>query len=595
MSLKKNKGDRIVGLDGLRALAIVSVTLFHVYPTVIKGGYLGVALFFVLTGFLLVITTEKKDSNGEFSLLTYFKQRIKRIYPALIVVMLTTLGFYHFFAPEAIASCRPEVISVLFGYNNWWQIAQKADYFARVSNGSPFTHLWFLSIELQYYLIWPFLYLGLKKIEEKTKRSIPVLTGITAVFSVLMPIFYLLNMDITRIYYGTDTRVFSLLAGALTGYLYLRHAKQKWVREKESYALPLMGTLALGVLALGAVLFLDGQNKIVYLGGMCLITAMFATQVYLISTNHKVGRIWNIPLFHLLAKYSYEIFLWQYPVIYFFQYKGWEFPLHGLVEIVLILVLSILTNHALYGISHFKSIEPAAKRGVVLYTCVNLVLGAFGAYSIWLSNSGKEEDVVELEGQLSENADLTEQNNTQANIEFNDDKTDYSESGNSAKVSMDGVVFIGDSVLLDAAPFIYEKFTNAYVDAAVSRFPSEEIAILDGMIQNDQVGDTVVIALGTNGTIYPQYAEQTIALLGEHRSIFWVNGFCPDEWNPTNNALLEDLAAIHPNLTIVDWYSLVSEHPEWVISDGVHPGPEGAEAYTQLIYDTMKTIADKQK
>ncbi len=595
MSLKKNKGDRIVGLDGLRALAIVSVTLFHVYPAVIKGGYLGVALFFVLTGFLLVITTQKKDAGGEFSLFTYFKQRIKRIYPALIVVVLTTLGFYHFFAPEAITSCRPEVISVLLGYNNWWQIAQKADYFARVSNGSPFTHLWFLSIELQYYLIWPFLYLGLKKIEEKTGKRIPVLAGITAVFSVLMPIFYLLGFDITRIYYGTDTRVFSLLAGALTGYLYLGHKKQKWVREKEEYVLPLLGTLGLALLAFAAVLFLDGSNKIVYLGGMLLITALFATQIYLISTNHKVGRLWNSPLFHVLAKYSYEIFLWQYPVIYFFQYKGWEFPCHGLVEIVLILLLSVITNQALYGISNFKSMEPAAKRGVAVYTCINLFLGVFGAYSIWLSNSGKEEDVVQLEGQLSENADLAEQNNTQANIEFDDDKTDYSDSGNSARVNLDGVVFIGDSVLLDAAPYIYEMFSNAYVDAAVSRYPSEEIAILDGLLQNDQVGDSVVIALGTNGTIYPQYAEQTIALLGEHRSIFWVNGFAPDEWTPTNNAVLEDLAAIHPNVTVIDWYSLVNEHQDWVISDGVHPGPEGAQAYTQLIYDTMKSIADKQK
>lgn len=594
MSLKKKKGDRIAGLDGLRALAIVAVTLFHVYPNVIKGGYLGVALFFVLTGFLLVITTHKKDSNGEFSLFTYFKQRIKRIYPALLIVVLTTLGFYHFFAPDAIKSCRPEVISVLLGYNNWWQIAQKADYFARVSNGSPFTHLWFLSIELQYYLIWPLLYLGLKKLE-KRGTVIPVLTGITGFFSLLMPVYYLFNLDITRIYYGTDTRVFSLLAGALTGYLYLRHTKQKWVREKESYALPLLATLLIALIALVAVLFLDGQNRIVYLGGMFVITALFAIQLYLISTNHKVGRMWNIPLFHELAKYSYEIFLWQYPVIYFFQYQGWEFPFHGLLEIALILVLSIMTNYAIYSLSHFKSIEPAAKTGVVVYTCINMVLGAFGAYSIYLSNSGKEEDVVELEGQLTENADLAEQNNSEANIEFNNDKTDYTGSGNSAKVNLDGVVFVGDSVMLDAAPYIYEMFPNAYVDASVSRFPSEEIAILDGLLQNDQVGDSVVIALGTNGTIYPEYAEQTIALLGEHRSIFWVNGFAPDEWTPTNNALLEDLAAKHPNFTVIDWYSLVSANPDWVISDGVHPGPTGAQAYAQLIYDTMQSIAEKQK
>ena len=138
--------NHIAGLDALRALAIVGVTLFHMFPDSVKGGYLGVSLFFVLTGFLLAFTSVRSWENGSFHVLRYYGKRIKRIYPSLLIMMLTTIGIFHFLVPDVIAASRPEVESVLLGYNNWWQIEQNADYFTRMANASPFTHLWFLGI-----------------------------------------------------------------------------------------------------------------------------------------------------------------------------------------------------------------------------------------------------------------------------------------------------------------------------------------------------------------------------------------------------------------------------------------------------------------
>lgn len=154
----KTLGGHIRGFDGLRALAIIGITLFHMFPQTIRGGYLGVSLFFVLSGCLLAYTCEKKGAAGSFPLIAYFRKRIARIYPSLLIMMLVTIGAFSFFAAPVISAIRPEALSVLLGYNNWWQISQSADYFTRLTNQSPFTHLWFLGIELEYYLAWPLLY-----------------------------------------------------------------------------------------------------------------------------------------------------------------------------------------------------------------------------------------------------------------------------------------------------------------------------------------------------------------------------------------------------------------------------------------------------
>ena len=142
-------GGHIEGLDGLRTLAIVGVTLFHMFPEAVPGGYMGVSLFFVLSGYLLAYTCSRQLAQGSFSMAGYFWRRIKRIYPSLLLVLLVSTGAYYLLIPDVVAAVRPEVVSVLLGYNNWWQIAQNADYFTRLINTSPFTHLWFMGIELQ--------------------------------------------------------------------------------------------------------------------------------------------------------------------------------------------------------------------------------------------------------------------------------------------------------------------------------------------------------------------------------------------------------------------------------------------------------------
>ena len=179
----KEKGNRIKGMDGLRGIAIIGITLFHMFPNVFKGGYLGVVLFFVLTGFLMVITNKKKMENREFFCLSnFYISRIKRLYPPLLVMVFTTLGVYFFLANDSLRGMKMQVLSIFAGFNNFWQISQSLDYFTRIANTSPFSHLWFLSIEMQFYFDFSaFYYFGLYKLEEKKGKSntIKTMLGVT--------------------------------------------------------------------------------------------------------------------------------------------------------------------------------------------------------------------------------------------------------------------------------------------------------------------------------------------------------------------------------------------------------------------------------
>ena len=136
--------NHIHGLDGLRAIAIIGVVLYHLFPDTIQGGFLGVSLFLVISGFLMMIVCERAWQKNEFSVLSFYKKRLKRIYPALFIVVLSTACFLTLFLPDELRGIRQEVLSIFGGYNNWWQISQNASYFTRLENSSAFTHLWSL-------------------------------------------------------------------------------------------------------------------------------------------------------------------------------------------------------------------------------------------------------------------------------------------------------------------------------------------------------------------------------------------------------------------------------------------------------------------
>ena len=599
-------GGRIEGLDGLRTLAIVGVTLFHMFPEAVPGGYMGVSLFFVLSGYLLAYTCSRQLAQGSFSVAGYFWRRIKRIYPSLLLVLLVSTGAYYLLVPDVVAAVRPEVVSVLLGYNNWWQIAQNADYFTRLINTSPFTHLWFMGIELQYYLLWPVLFFFYAVLQSffGTRAALLFMAVLGLASACVMPLSYVPGDDVTRLYYGTDMRIYALLFGAVMGLQRAEagpHVMKSELLRKISCA-AFVGMLAITVIA---YFTLDGQNPLVYQGGMLAMTLLFCLLLRLTEDRGlPLGALLDMQGFRWIGKRSYGIFLWQYPVILLFSCMGWD-KMHGwyFLEIALILLLAVwsdaVTDCLLSRELPFRAKPMAMVRVacfVVLSMCSMLVMG-YGCCGIAASAESKASAVAELQAQLAEEeAEQARQNELAAEQA----KAARIEAAK-GQVDLSGAVCIGDSVMLGSSGRIRELLPACYVDAEVSRYVGGGLDAAKAFEAQGRLGNLVVIALGTNGPIagYERYEVQTRQLLdylGNSRHIFWVNVYCPHlTWQETNNNYIKKLAAEHGNVHEVDWYGLISQHPEWLTEDGIHPNSEGRVQYAKLIHDRIEQVLAEEK
>ncbi len=593
----------ISGLDGLRTLAIAGVTLFHMFPDKIQGGYLGVSLFFVLTGYLLAYTSAEEWAAGRFSVLRYYRKRICRIYPSLLVVLLTSIGVFHFLAPKAIEAVRPEVLSVVLGYNNWWQIAQNADYFTRLTNTSPFTHLWFMGIELQYYLLWPLLFFLYTVIFRFLGRNFALaLLAVLAVASAgLMPLLYTPDMDVTRLYYGTDTRVYALLFGAVMGL----YRSGRAAASSRGIGWRVLSYCTFGFLAgmtIASYLLLDGQNGFTYQGGMLLMTAAFCILLGLTADSRLLlGELLELAVFRWIGRRSYGIFLWQYPVIYLFSHMGWtELPFYALLELLIILLLTVWSDALADCVTKrrlpFGGSRLALVRGLCFFliTFSGVVFMGYGCNGVAASAEYKASDQAELQAKLQENAaDLANQQDAAGDAQVPE--------ASLQQVNLNGAVCIGDSVMLGSAKALQQTLPGCYIDAEVSRYVGGGLEAAQAMQAQGRLGNIVVIALGTNGPIagaerYEVQTRDLLKYLGPDRHIFWVNVYCPElKWQNTNNAYIEKIAAEHGNVTVVDWYSLISRHPEWLVRDGIHPNDEGTVQYAKLIHDRMVQVLSEEK
>ena len=592
----------LLGLDGLRAIAIIGITLFHMFPDTVPGGYMGVNLFFVLTGFLLAYSTGREWVAGRFSLINYYVKRIKRIYPSLILMLLVSTGVLYFYAPDVIAAVRPEIQSILLGYNNWWQLDQHTDYFTRIANASPFTHLWFMGIELQWYALWPVVMLICAAVSsilgQRTGAGVLVVAGLIS--AGIMPVMFADGVDITRLYYGTDTRLFALLLGAAMGLVKVYSIQKPSNRSGSNSIGYCLFTILLGI-TIASYVYLDGQNSLVYQGAMAIMSVVFCLMVGLVIDNGmQLGQILDNPLLQWIGRRSYGIFLWQYPVIFFFSHMGWDkLEYYYVLELLLICVLTIWSDAVSETITSLRipySWQGLAKAKCAVFLLVTLVgcsIAAFGFKGVAESAAAKADVISELQTRLQREAEEQEAANKAA--------YEQAKKQQMAQIDLRGIICIGDSVMLGSSSAIRSALPGCYIDAAVSRYVGDGVEIAKQLAEQGKLGNVVVVSLGTNGPIAgaPRYEEQTQALLkilGPERQIFWVNVYGPHlKWQNTNNEYIARMAKEHANIHVVNWYGLISQHPEWLVKDGIHPNDVGVAQYAKLLREQIsETLAEQQ-
>lgn len=315
--MKENQNkQKKKGFDALRGIGIAGIVLYHLFPSVFPGGFLGVPLFFVLSGYLMYTTSEAEWEQGIFQIRGYYRKRIRKILPPLFTMVMVVCCYLTLFHSSLMTGIRQEICSIFLGYENWWQIGRKASYFTKMDSASPFTHLWFLAVEVQFYLLWPLLFCLYQKACKRIhgKRMCFVFLLLALLSAGRMLFLHIPDGDPSRVYYGTDTMAFPLMIGIFLGAVRQQYKRICFsIRKQKTY----LSLFAFFILTIGFLFFtVDGQSNFLYQGGMFLLSLFFALMIHLIASQETgIGNLLEPSLLSLLGRKSYGIYLWHYPII----------------------------------------------------------------------------------------------------------------------------------------------------------------------------------------------------------------------------------------------------------------------------------------
>lgn len=564
----------------IRVIACIAVILYHL--NILKGGYLAVCTFFVLSGYLSVISAFRKD---KFSLKDYYKNRLKKIYIPLLVVVFITIAVISFLPNISWFNLKPETTSVLLGYNNFWQLDANLDYFARHID-SPFMHLWYISILLQFDLVFPFIFLILKKIGDKISKIIPCL--ITIILSIISSLyFYNVSMgpNIMITYYDTFARIFSLILGLTLGFIHTYYKPLILNFLKGPKISKIIFTLYL-IISIILFIYIDASHSLFAI--TMIIISLITCRLIDYGTVNKEN---NINIFDKIVKsisnLTYEIYLIQYPVIFLFQQINIDINLKIFVIIVIVLILSYIVHFALNN-------KKEAKFKILRYLILILLLiiSSYGGYKYYLAIDHTEE-MKALDEELAKNAEMVKKKQEEYALKQKQEENVWMETLNNLEdaesklkeaVTNLSIVGVGDSVMLGAINNLYEKFPNGYFDAATSRTAWVANGILNDLKLKNIVGEVVLFNLGANGDA-PEEKKIEIMENIKTSKVFWVN--VTNDKDVGVNSKLEALKEKYDNLYVIDWNNISKGHPEYFLSDKIHLTEIGREAFVDEIYNSI--------
>ena len=628
--MSRGGSRRIGGLDGLRVIAILGIVLYHANPTWIPGGFFGVTVFFVITGYLFTLSVQREIARtGSLGYGRLILKRAVRLWPTMLAVIGVTVILSALRAPYLLPKVQSDAVPALLFFENIFYIVRQVSYFAAAGAPSPLTHFWYLGVVMQFYIVWPLVVLLLSRLVPERLHACTAVCVLILASSVAMWVQFDPTADTARIYYGPDTRAAELLVGALlaiaTGGRGLR--LERLVPALRQRGVPVVAydvIAAVSLVGIVAMMFIfNGYSHFVYRGGILIAAILTALLVGCIARpNHTmVGRILGVPALAEAGKRGYALYLWHYPLLIILNPAASTTPLPWwgwVLEFALIAVLSELSYQFLEkapaqplpavpafvglgkersqrGVSHSR-----LTRGLLAQPLPRLVMEGVGVVAVlvlMLVPLNAETANTPQAMAAGQESALTAQ---AASLDSYDDSGTYFagtafdgafSSINNVSYDVDAetgatdakVILIGDSVPAGAINQFQTIFPNGYIDAVVGRqiYDGPEAYAQDVAAGHD--GDVVVWSLGDNGVATEDQVKALIEAVDPGKRVYLVTARVPLALQDINNDLFKQVAEEYDNCEVIDWYAQSAGHDEYFWDDGTHLRPEGADAYVLML------------
>ncbi|MDO4537555.1 MAG: acyltransferase family protein [Coriobacteriales bacterium] len=643
MNIPKPK-RRVLALDGLRAFAIISILIYHLRLPWLPSGHLGVVVFLVLSGYLcttsMVRMFERKGAGG---LLGLWWHRFLRVWPSVATLVAGTGVLCATLNHVLLTKMRPDALPALGFATNWASILRGSSYFEQIGGTSPLMHLWYIATDMQFFIVWTLLLAITLKIGKVASRRIALVLSIAS--AAWMAYLFVPGSDPSRIYYGTDTRAFSLLLGAWLAFVFplgkvptigkrllvkprevkTRHGRVKPFRA--TFFSHLAGLLSFaGIVALMVLTPQDADWY--YRGGFFGISVLAVILIAtLLAPGSLMGRILSFPLFTYLGKRSFALYLWHYPIFLLMAANKTTTEMKMRLAAVVVALLAAelsyqliekpfaalasgekkekmdTTNEKADKSDGSKTPRKPGRARLVVTALIVLGLGGYAGYALYTTpdESLVPESAIKSTGAAADSGmDLSNRSISGADSESNEE-SEESNSGKSSKSEIVEItdysivhapasevnagiydpVLIGDSVPGDAG---WERLPDGLFDCYIGRQPSQAVSVFKDYIEQGVVGKVAVFACFSNSTPRPEQLDEIMELAGSNREVYFVATVNPDGFQDAANSNLMDVTDRYENAHYIDWVAVHdARETDYLWSDDTHLRPEGAVAYVNMV------------
>ncbi|MBM0386696.1 acetyltransferase [Staphylococcus pseudintermedius] len=584
------------GLDGVRAVAVIAIIIYHLNPQWLSGGFLGVDTFFVISGYLITsLLLTEYHNTGKIKLMSFWLRRVKRLIPAVLFLVMGVIVLSLIFMPTEIQKVRADSIAAIFYVSNWWYIMQNVDYFEQFAV-QPLKHLWSLAIEEQFYLVFPIVLLSLFSFIRRLK-SIRIIFLILLVISMIaMMVLYVPNENVARVYFGTDTRIQTLLMGVLLALVWPPFQLKAKVNRQMRTMIDTAGVVGLAILFI-CFKFVSETNSILYYGGFFLISTV--TLLVIASSVHPSGyfaKFLGNKVFTFIGSRSYSLYLWYYPIIVLIHHQFVQGQIPPLVYVVEILLMVLMAEFSykfieqpfrkegfnIFAFNHLKNwrSQKVLRTWLVIILLIPTLLvmvGSFNRFAQKNSTRVTEVNTEEIDKLITQPLPLPQ-------LEIDG----FVVKGNKQKYASWKPLLIGDSVMVDIGDYFRSFVPKADINGKVGRQLVEATSLAKRQYQSYRdKNDIVVLELGTNGDFTEEQLNSLLEQFGE-ADIYLVNTRVPRSYESHVNQVLAKAAKKRANVTLVDWYSRSENHTEYFAPDGIHLQPPGVRALTNSIIQAIE-------